>query len=64
MTERLLTQQELADLFNVTVEAVRKWRQRGKISFIRVGNTVRFEQCEVQAFIDRNRHNQEVKNVS
>lgn len=51
----LLTEQDVADLFGVSPSAVRKWRSQGKIAFIKVNNTVRFETAEIESFIERNR---------
>lgn len=50
-----LTERDLADLFGVTPSAVRKWRSQGKIAFVKINRTVRFESVEVEAFIQRNR---------
>lgn len=51
--DKLITQEELAHHLGVTIHAVRKWRSQGKIGFIRVGNLVRFQPEDIQAFIDR-----------
>lgn len=55
LPETLLTEQQVADMFGVSTHAVRKWREKGLISFFRIGKTVRFDQEEVQAFYQRNR---------
>lgn len=52
---KLYTQEELAEMLQVTVAAVRKWRQRGQINFIKIGNVVRFEHSEVMAFLEAHR---------
>lgn len=54
-TDVLFTEQEVADLLSVTTHAVRKWREKGHIAYIKIGRTIRFEPAEVQAFIARNR---------
>jgi excisionase family DNA binding protein len=55
LPEVLLTEQQVADLMGVTTHAVKKWREKGLISFFMIGKTIRFDQEEVQAFLDRNR---------
>lgn len=59
--EALLTEADVAEMMGVTTHAVRKWRTRGLITFIRVGQTVRFEPAEVEAFIERHRCNAEAR---
>lgn len=44
-------------MMGVTVHGVRKWRQQRLISYIKIGRTVRFEQAEVEAFIERHKKN-------
>lgn len=53
LTEPLMTQEEVAEMFGVTIHAVRKWRKWGWIEFIRVGKTVRFEREHVTTFMER-----------
>lgn len=48
---KLFSQEELAEYLGVTIHAVRKWRAAGKISFIRIGQTVRFEREAIEQFI-------------
>lgn len=55
LPESLLTEQEVAAMFGVSTHAVKKWREKGLISFFRIGKTIRFDQEEVQAFYQRNR---------
>lgn len=54
--ERLLTQQDVAEYFGVTIHAVRKWRQKGLLPFILVGQSVRIEPDALRAFIAAHRH--------
>lgn len=51
----LLTEQQVADRIGVSRHGVRKWRKEGKIGFVRINHTVRFEEAEVIAFIERSR---------
>lgn len=53
--DKMMSTQELADYIGVTIYAVRKWIREGKISYVKINNTVRFERSEVDAFIARNR---------
>jgi excisionase family DNA binding protein len=48
LPEILLTEQEVAAMFGVSTHAVKKWREKGLISFFRIGKTIRFDQEEVQ----------------
>jgi excisionase family DNA binding protein len=54
-TSPYLTEAEVAQLFGVTTHAVRKWRNQGKLGYIKVGKTIRFDPEEIAAFIRRNR---------
>ena len=55
-----LTQEQVAEMFGVTIHAVRKWRAAGKISYFRVGRTIRFTASDVQDFIERHSHEPKV----
>lgn len=46
----LLTEQQVADIFGVTVHGVKKWRLKGLIGYIKIGKTIRFEEAEVNRF--------------
>ncbi len=47
-SERLWTQQELAERLRVSVELIRRWRRNGKLGFIRLGHcSVRIPESEV-----------------
>lgn len=52
---QLWTEEQVADLFGVSTHAVKKWREKGLISFFKIGKTIRFDPEEVQAFLQRNR---------
>lgn len=43
----LLTQEDVANIFGVTVHAVRKWRRYHQIPYIRIGQTIRFDPEDV-----------------
>lgn len=51
----MMTQEEVAELFGVSIHTIRKWRQAGLIPFVRVGQTVRFEDDAIKDFIARHR---------
>jgi excisionase family DNA binding protein len=55
MSYDLLTQEEVAEMLKVTIHAVRKWRRRGLLPYILIGNTVRIERTALEAFIDAHR---------
>ena len=52
MTERLLTADEVADLLAVPVTWVRESSRSGAIPCVRLGRYVRFEQTEVEAWLE------------
>jgi excisionase family DNA binding protein len=51
-----MTQEEVAAMFGVTIHAVRKWRSKGLIPYMRIGKTVRFDRNEVDRFYVNHRH--------
>ena len=53
MFENALTAKEVAQLLGVDVGVVYKLAKRGEIGHLRVGDTVRFPQPDVEAFIRR-----------
>ena len=38
MAEKLYTQKEVAEMFNVTTQTIYRWRKAGKINAVKVGN--------------------------
>ncbi len=51
-TERLWTQQELAERLRVSVKTLQVWRRTGKLGFVRFGHcTVRIPESEVARLI-------------
>lgn len=56
MLGELLTEQEVADIMRVSIHAVRKWRRKGRIAYIKVDQTIRFRPQDVVRFIESGRH--------
>lgn len=54
MTDRLLTQREVAERLRLTVEAVRRMRYRGVLPYVRLGTkTVRVRESDLEQFIEK-----------
>jgi excisionase family DNA binding protein len=53
----LLTEDEVADQLAITPRHVRELRYAGELPGVLVGRSVRYEQAEIAAFIERNRVN-------
>ncbi len=54
---QLLTEQELADMFNVSIHKVRNDRRRGGgVPFVRIGGAVRYHPDTIEAFLEANVH--------
>jgi excisionase family DNA binding protein len=49
----LFTSSEVAAILNCTTRTLQNLRDRGEISFIRVGRLVRFSEEQVQEYLDR-----------
>lgn len=59
MTDRLLTQQQLADELQVSLRTLERWRQEGVgPAFIRVGRSPRYRRADIDAWLERQRRNQ------
>ena len=60
MTEKLLTQQQLADELEVSLRTLERWRQQGTgPAFIRVGRSPRYRRSDIDAWLERQRRSQE-----
>jgi excisionase family DNA binding protein len=56
MTDKLLTQQQLADELQVSLRTLERWRQQGTgPAFIRVGRSPRYRRADVDAWLERQR---------
>jgi excisionase family DNA binding protein len=50
---KLLTYQQIAQMFSVTTRTVKRWRAEGRLKPIRLGRVVRFRPSDVDAMIKR-----------
>jgi excisionase family DNA binding protein len=56
MTDKLLTQQQLADELRVSLRTLERWRQQGTgPAFIRVGRSPRYRRADVDAWLEHHR---------
>jgi excisionase family DNA binding protein len=54
MTEKLLSREEVAELFGLTISTIRRWERAGKLHPLRLGPiTVRFRPEDVEAFLQK-----------
>jgi len=52
---KLLTETEVAELYEVTKPCLRRWRHEGRgLPFVKVGRLVRYRQEDVEAFVSAN----------
>lgn len=52
MTENLVTRQELAEQFKVTVPTIRRWEKQGKLLPVRLSaGVVRYRLSQVEQFL-------------
>jgi excisionase family DNA binding protein len=59
MTDKLLTQQQLADELEVSLRTLERWRQQGTgPAFIRVGRSPRYRRADIDAWLERQRQRQ------
>ena len=54
MAEKLYTQKEVAEMFNVTTQTIYRWRKAGKISATKIGKNVMFTTEEINRTIKEN----------
>jgi excisionase family DNA binding protein len=60
MTDKLLTQQQLADELEVSLRTLERWRQQGTgPAFIRVGRSPRYRRADIDAWLERQRQTRE-----
>lgn len=50
--EMLLTEDEVASLFRVTVRTVERWRTDGLLSYRKIGRTIRFKWADLDYALD------------
>jgi excisionase family DNA binding protein len=56
MTDKLLTQRQLADELEVSLRTLERWRQQGTgPAFIRVGRSPRYRRSDIDAWLERQR---------
>jgi excisionase family DNA binding protein len=56
MTDKLLTQQQLADELEVSLRTLERWRQEGTgPAFILVGRSPRYRRADIDAWLERQR---------
>jgi excisionase family DNA binding protein len=59
-TDKLLTQQQLADELEVSLRTLERWRQQGTgPAFIRVGRSPRYRRADIDAWLERQRQTRE-----
>jgi len=51
--ERLLTIQEASEILRVSVPTLRSWRFKKRISFVKVGNLLRFRLSDLQRIMEK-----------
>jgi len=54
--EPLLLEREVADLLKLSTRTLRNLRQRGAIGYVMIGSSIRYTNKDVEAFIERHRH--------
>lgn len=61
--EKLLTQEEVADLWKMSWTTLRKWRWEGKgPKFIKLGSRVLYRECDLRAYVEANVNQSTTKN--
>ena len=54
MAEKLYTQKEVAEMFNVTTQTIYRWRKAGKINAVKVGNRALITWEEINRVLKEN----------
>lgn len=54
-TLELLTLNEVAKLFKISVSGVRRLQQQRRIPFIKIGGSVRFAKSDIVSYVERGR---------
>lgn len=57
MEAKLLSKDEVCEWLNISRATLDRWRTQG-LPFIKAGKTVRFDQSQVQKWLDENSFNQ------
>ena len=52
--QKLYTEREAANLLNVSLSTIRRWRKAGTIPFFRVGDILRYRHDSLMMFIESN----------
>ena len=56
-TSRLITEHQAAEILGLSVKTLRRWRwQRRGITWVKIGEAVRYSTDDLQAYIDNGRH--------
>ncbi len=50
LVAELLTEQQVAERYHVTVHSVRRWRREGRVVFLKIGRQVLFRPTDLEAF--------------
>jgi excisionase family DNA binding protein len=53
MQEKMLTVGEAAELLGLTQSAIRAWIVKRRISFVKLGRSVRISSCVIEELIER-----------
>ena len=49
-----MTEHELALILRVSTRTLRRWRQDGRLPYVRIGRNLRFRECDIDALIAPN----------
>jgi excisionase family DNA binding protein len=65
--KKLLTVEDVAEILSVSKSAIYKWTQNGKLSYLKIGDSLRFTKEDIDKFINagkREKKKKEKVNVS